>query len=133
MVSLLVVLLPVVAAVIWNVLDCNPSLFVYDKLMTMTGQTPVFSLEGKTIWITGASSGIGASLVCQLMEAKAGHGTYSRATLTSCACVSSSKNEVRPKYLYCSIFLHSLALLFSILSMQFSYKSKIRLLFFSLS
>jgi len=36
-------------------------------------KTKFASLKGKTIWVTGASSGIGAELVCKLVEAEAGH------------------------------------------------------------
>ena len=74
MVSLWIVL-PVLLAVVWNVLDANPTLFVYDKVATLTGDWQLDKLQGKTVWITGASSGIGASMVCQLIQAGAGHGT----------------------------------------------------------
>lgn len=77
MISKLLIVLPVIGAVFWNILDCSPGLFFYDKIMTLTNPKIVASsLEGKTIWITGASSGIGASLVCQVMTAGAGHGKY---------------------------------------------------------
>jgi NADPH:quinone reductase-like Zn-dependent oxidoreductase len=77
MVSVAVALvLPIAVALAWNFLDAAPTLFFYDKVVTLTGMDPSASLSGKTIWITGASSGIGASLVCQVMQAGAGHGKY---------------------------------------------------------
>lgn len=72
MVSLWVVL-PVVFTVLWNALDASPTLFLYDKVASFTGGWQLSALKGKTIWLTGASSGIGASMVCELMEAGAGH------------------------------------------------------------
>jgi short-subunit dehydrogenase len=62
------VLLPILTSVVWHVLDANPSLWLYDRVVG----TPS-SFANQTIWVTGASSGIGAELVCQLAEAQAKH------------------------------------------------------------
>lgn len=66
--------LPVVAVVAFNVLDASPSLFFYDLFATYTGGWQLQSLKGKSVWITGASSGIGASLACEVLQAGASHG-----------------------------------------------------------
>lgn len=66
--------LPIVAVVAWNVLDASPSLYFYDLFATQTGGWQLHSLEGKSVWITGSSSGIGASLVCEVLQAGASHG-----------------------------------------------------------
>jgi len=69
---------------LWSSLDANPLLFIYDAYLTQvsTISTPdtrrIFhsdttSLEGKTVWITGSSSGIGAELAVQLSSAGVGH------------------------------------------------------------
>ena len=49
--------------------DANPSLFLYDKFITNEKRLQS-TFAGKRIWITGASSGIGAELARQLY----GHG-----------------------------------------------------------
>ena len=72
--SRILALLPVVAVVVWNMLDASPTLYFYDWFATITGGWQFGSLEGKSIWITGASSGIGASLVCQVMQGGASQG-----------------------------------------------------------
>jgi len=71
----LIVILPVVIALLWRVLDANPSLFVYDHAI---GSHRYVSLKNKTIWVTGASSGIGAELVCELVRAQASQGAFGR-------------------------------------------------------
>jgi len=78
--------LPLVIAIVWNVLDANPTLFFYDKLASFTGGWQHESLQGKTIWITGASSGIGKSLACQVMQAGAAHGTVLEYTIVCVFC-----------------------------------------------
>jgi short-subunit dehydrogenase len=53
------------SAISFLFMDANPSLWCYDKFfMTKRRLKRVFG--GKTIWITGASSGIGAQLALQL-------------------------------------------------------------------
>ena len=47
-------------------IDCNPSLWVYAKLFPSLD-----SYQGKAIWITGASSGIGEELAVQLRQSGA--------------------------------------------------------------
>jgi len=83
-------LLPVLLLVIWTCLDANPTLFLYDcwwmtaaavasaaagKGTASAGAGASYhhhhNLQGKSIWITGASSGIGAAMVCQIIEAGA--------------------------------------------------------------
>jgi short-subunit dehydrogenase len=70
---LLWILLPVFLTVVWNSLDASPALFVYDAAAAATGKWQHSHLHNRTIWITGASSGIGASMVCLAMQAKAAH------------------------------------------------------------
>ena len=65
---------PIVAVVAWNVLDASPCLYFYDLFATHTGGWQLHSLQGKSVWITGASAGIGASLACEVIQAGAGHG-----------------------------------------------------------
>ena len=70
----IVVVLPLAAAILWRVLDANPSLFVYDIVIPSTLRYA--SLQNRTVWVTGASSGIGAEIVCQLVQANVAHGEY---------------------------------------------------------
>ena len=65
--------LPLFVTFVWHNLDASPTLFFYNLLYTQWMTTSA-SLVGKTVWITGASSGIGASLVCQVMQHGAEHG-----------------------------------------------------------
>lgn len=46
-------------------MDANPALFVFDKFLVSKRRQDEF-FRGKTMWITGASSGIGAQLAKQL-------------------------------------------------------------------
>ncbi len=83
-----VVALAIIIKLLWS-LDANPLLLMYDAFITFSatistdacdGDTTrrMFgldgtSLEGKTVWITGSSSGIGAELAVQLASAGVGH------------------------------------------------------------
>ena len=69
-----VVLFPVVLTFVWNCLDASPSLFVLDAMFGGGSSGDGMLLYNKTVWITGASSGIGAALVCEVMQAGATHG-----------------------------------------------------------
>ena len=57
------------AAVVWQQLDASPSLALYDLLVP---SRPT-DFAQQTIWVTGASSGIGAALVCALAQGGAQH------------------------------------------------------------
>lgn len=68
----LVALVSVVIALLWQFVDANLSLFLYDLLTLRSSTRERFrSMAGKTVWVTGASSGIGAEIVCLLVEAEA--------------------------------------------------------------
>ena len=73
-----IVVWPAVISIVWTCLDASPSLYLYDLIMTastlLAGHNQFDSLKEKTIWVTGASSGIGAELVCQLIQAESKHG-----------------------------------------------------------
>jgi len=65
----------VLLAIIIVALDCNPSLFVYNKIFPPPDCPSCPSdFRGKTVWITGATSGIGRELATVL-------GTIHRANL----------------------------------------------------
>lgn len=82
--ALAVALSVIIIRFLWS-LDANPLLFMYDAYITKTatiGATvsdgtrrilDATALEGKTVWITGSSSGIGAELAIQLASAGVGH------------------------------------------------------------
>ena len=60
-------------AVAWQVLDASPALWIYDgvsRLFPVVDASVLSpaSLSNETIWITGASSGIGAAVVCELAQ-----------------------------------------------------------------
>jgi hypothetical protein len=59
-------------------MDANPILFFFDLGLSLVQplrhETRFAALRGKIIWVTGASSGIGAELVCHLVAAEAKHG-----------------------------------------------------------
>jgi short-subunit dehydrogenase len=84
-----VVVLSIAIRLFWS-LDANPLLWLYDVYATTAltvsstpegldnGTRRIFrsdttSLEGKTVWITGSSSGIGAELAIQLASTGVGH------------------------------------------------------------
>ncbi len=85
-----VVVLSIAIRLLWS-LDANPLLWLYDVYATTSaftvsstpegldnGMRRIFrsdttSLEGKTVWITGSSSGIGAELAIQLASTGVGH------------------------------------------------------------
>jgi len=54
-----------VAALFIANVDCNPTLYLYDRLV-VTEKRLQDHFHGKRIWITGASSGLGAELAKQL-------------------------------------------------------------------
>ena len=81
--AILIILLSVAVRFLWA-LDASLLLLVYDTYIagfahdiTNDGRRTFppgsTSLEGKTIWITGSSSGIGAELAIQLASAGVGH------------------------------------------------------------
>lgn len=83
-----IVALSIIIKLLWS-LDANILLLMYDAYLTNTatigattdacdGARRIFgrnttALEGKTVWITGSSSGIGAELAIQLASAGVGH------------------------------------------------------------
>lgn len=73
---LLVIAAPVLLTLVWLFVDANPTLFFFDLGLSLvkSNNSRFASLKGKTIWVTGASSGIGAELVCRLVAAEVEHG-----------------------------------------------------------
>ena len=61
----------VLGTVLWHILDASLALWLWDGVVLRS--TTSSSLVNQTIWITGASSGIGASVVCELVRVKARH------------------------------------------------------------
>lgn len=59
-------------------MDANPILFFFDLglslIQPLRHESRLAALKGKTVWVTGASSGIGAELVCHLVDAEVNHG-----------------------------------------------------------
>lgn len=70
---ILFMILPILIAIIYHMIDANPMLILYDIILTATTSNRFKAYRGKSVWVTGASSGIGAEFVCQLAEAGAGH------------------------------------------------------------
>lgn len=114
--AILITFLSVVARFLWS-LDANPLLFIYDICITRSSIAvgiigndvesrrifhfqPSTSLDGKTVWITGASSGIGAELALQLSSVGVSHLILSgrrREKLETVAdsCRKASENQSR--------------------------------------
>lgn len=78
--------------------DANTSLFLYDKLFA-TNNRKSQAFGGKRIWITGASSGIGAELAKQLHSYGAkiilsGRREDELERVQSCIALENTKNEI---------------------------------------
>ena len=88
------------AAVALAVLDCNPSLYIFDAVVRDALAPEAF--KSKNIWITGASSGIGEELALQLSAAGANVVISARreealqAVKAKCAGVGSGPVHVVP-------------------------------------
>lgn len=54
-------------AVSFSMMDANPSLYLFDKFI-VTDERMKNTFQGKTMWITGASGGIGAEIAIQLSQ-----------------------------------------------------------------
>lgn len=90
--------IPLFFTLIWKKLDANPSLWVYDGIMKMVESTTTTSstnFVNQTVWVTGASSGIGASLVCNLIQGQAGHVIMSSRNITKLEHV---RDECKERY-----------------------------------
>ena len=73
MTKIIYIVLPVLLVLVWSLLDAQLSLLLFDKLAPSNRHD---ALQTKTVWVTGASSGIGAQLVCDLIKAKTKHGMF---------------------------------------------------------
>jgi short-subunit dehydrogenase len=104
--ALYIVVLSITFHFIWFKLDANPLLFIYDAYLTIvysiqsqTHTKRVFNgnsnnIKGKTIWITGASSGIGAELSLQLASAGVGHLILSGRRVDKLEAVAKSCRDI---------------------------------------
>jgi len=112
--TITIILAAIAIRCLWS-LDANPLLFVYDAYVTIAlaqrsipNHRRVFqpgstSIAGKTVWITGASSGIGAELSIELASAGVGHLILSgrrreklEAVAQSCRGVQETRVSVVP-------------------------------------
>lgn len=73
---LLRAVLPLLVAAIAMVMDASPTLFLYDSILPKRNRFRSH-FRNQTIWVTGASSGIGLELLCLLIEAQTKHGAFS--------------------------------------------------------
>ena len=101
--AIFIIILSIAARLLWE-LDANLSLFIYDAYITRGSATPhnqrrtfppgSTKLDGKTIWITGGSSGIGAELALQLATAGGvGHLILSGRKVEKLEAVAKSARE----------------------------------------
>ena len=80
-------------------MDANPTLYIHDKFFVNEKKLCKF-FEGKTMWITGASSGIGATLATQLSRHGANLILSARpsekldSVAESCRQVSNNENKI---------------------------------------
>ena len=102
-----IVALSVIIKILWS-LDANVLLLMYDNYLTNTAsigsndKRRIFSLdstalEGKTVWITGSSSGIGAELAIQLSSAGVGHLILSGRRVDKLETVAKECHELHMK------------------------------------
>lgn len=82
--NIIIVVAPIILIAVWISVDANPSLFCYDLFLSLFLSNRFASLKGKVVWVTGASSGIGAELACQLVEAQVSHSEYCMVCIHVC-------------------------------------------------